>query len=88
MTPLRRKFMLNIVQDRSEIVPFMHYLDRFHRCDDMLEWLVKNNLTGLRFLDFTKDRCKGSMLEVARYLLQRCEKTKEARPVLIMRDFV
>lgn len=88
MTPLRRKLMLTIAQNQMEIVPFLHYLDRFHRCDEMLLWLTKNNLTGRRFLDFTKEACKSSMLELARFLLQRCEKTKTPRPVLIERDFI
>ncbi len=57
--------------------PFFHSLD----------WLIANNLTGQNFVDFYQETCKGSNLELQRYLTSKIEK-KDKRALLAHKDVV
>lgn len=61
---------------------FLEYLT-FHmptkRLDAALDWLLLNRLTGTKFLALCIIDCKGSGLELIRYLTMRLEREKKAR---------
>lgn len=44
-----------------------------------LEWLIRNDLRGQKFLDFIKGDCKSSGLELIRLLTMRVEKERTPR---------
>lgn len=68
--------------DGATFAFFLEYLT-FHMPDakliPALEWLLKNELTGQRFLVFAIVDCKGSGLEMIRYLTMRLEREKKIR---------
>jgi hypothetical protein len=63
--------------DITHFASFLEYLC-LHMKDGFLvpalKWLVDNRLTGERFIQFTKNECKGSQLELYRYLVMRVKK--------------
>lgn len=73
----------------EEITPHLHYLDVFFpraKIEEALKYLVKNNLTGKRFVEWFMMDCDGSQLEMHRELLKRVEKDREARRLFAQND--
>jgi hypothetical protein len=64
---------------------FAYYLEymTFHLPNGMLEpalnWLIRNKLTGPRFITFLRNECDDSALELIRQLTMRLEKEKKMR---------
>lgn len=48
-----------------------------------LEWLVKNRLTGEKFLEFIQGDCRRSGLELIRQLTMRLEREKKTRTLTV-----
>lgn len=44
-----------------------------------LEWLIRNELTGAKFIDFVSAECASSGLELIRQLTKRIEREKNVR---------
>lgn len=88
MTSIRRELMFRVMDDQQEMLPYLHFLDRFHKCDSMLRWLIANGLTGKAFLKWSKENFQFSMLEMARFVIKQIEgvSKKETRPVWIGKD--
>lgn len=88
MTQKRRELMFKVMADCAPIGFYLHHFDQFHRCDDMLTWLISNRLTGKEFLEWTKYHFSGSMLDTSRYILSKLEKLGrgERRRVILGRD--
>lgn len=79
--------MLRVMDGNPMVPPFLHYLDRFHKCDAMLKWLIDSRLTGNDFMAWVRSpEIKGSMLEVSREILRRMERAQETRAILYGRD--
>lgn len=86
MTNRRRGLMHRVMNGDQRVVPFLHYLDSWRRCDEMLQWLVRNHLTGKEFILWTQFNFGASMLSMAQYITRRLEKDSEGRPTLLGRD--
>lgn len=82
---------LQIRNGHSNVSSFAYYLEylTFHMPEKMLEpalkWLVRNQLTGQKFLDFVQGECARSGLELIRNLTMRLEREKKVR-ALTARD--
>lgn len=60
----------------------LHYLDCHFpeaKIDTALWWLIKNCLTGKRFLSWIESDCAGSNLEMIRQLTAKIEREKQTR---------
>lgn len=88
MNPRRRALMFRVMDGRPDVLPYLHFLDRFVRCDDILSWLIENRLTGKQFLSWSKELFGVSMLKMAAFVLSRLEKQtgKTKRPVIVGKD--
>lgn len=66
----------------SFIAYYLEYLI-FHSKPSHVEpsfsWLLKNGMTGQKFVDFIKVDCRESGLEMIRYITMRLEKEKKLR---------
>lgn len=78
-----------IRSNHSRIHDFAYYLEylAFHMPDRMLVpsllWLIKNKLTGQKFLDFMAIDCKNSGLELIRYLTMKLEHDRQLRSLTV-----
>jgi hypothetical protein len=90
MTPRRRALMMRVMDSKPEILPYLHFLDRFARCDDILRWLIENRLTGQSFLEWAKQSFDISMMNMASFVLKRVEKdnSRDIRPIIMGKDFL
>ena len=91
MSPKLRSLYLNIwagLAPPHGVTSRLHYLDTFfprHKLESALKWLVRNKITGQRFVDWIETDCFGSQLEMHRKLLQIVEKERYMR-VLTNKD--
>lgn len=91
--PVRRELFLRIWSGHANvhaIVTRLFYLDVHFpvaRLDAALRWLIRNSLTGDRFLQFVDGDCAGSNLELHRKLIAATEKEKKTRPIFAGKDF-
>lgn len=86
MTPHRRTLMHQVMDHQPAILPTLHFLDRFVRCDEMLQWLVDNKITGKEFLNFVHFKFPESQLSMAKFILKRIKKSRDDGKVFQGRD--
>lgn len=53
----------------SEMIFLMSQIHNFTRCDDILSWLIRNKITGYRLINWFKEDCHKSVLEMGSYIL-------------------
>lgn len=85
MTGLRRELMHRVLDGEQRLLPVLHFLDQFKRCDDMLRWLIRSRLTGWNFWHWSQGQFGRSLDGMARFILSQLEKDEE-RPVFYGRD--
>lgn len=88
MSEKRRYMMLKVIDDDFRIPPLLFHIQQARRCDEMLDWLLRNHLTGKRFMLWVLGDCKGSALTMLSELLRRLEHERERRPVLVEQDYL
>ena len=85
MSPKLRELYLSVwggVSPPHGVTARLHYLDTHFprlKLEAALKWLVRNKLTGQRFVDWIEMECFGSQLEMHRKLLQMVEKERHTR---------
>jgi len=65
----------------------LQFLDHHVRCEDILEWLVKNNIVGTELVTYHKHECHGSHLLMFETIVSKIDK-KERTPTLLGRDWI
>jgi hypothetical protein len=56
MSQLRRQLLLAVVDDQPGLAEQLYVFTQFVRCDELLSWLIDNNITGKNFQDWVKAR--------------------------------
>lgn len=79
--------MFRVMDGVTDVLPYLHQMDHQRRCDDILLWLIKNNLTGKNFISWAKTEFPASILGVSEFILRRINQDQEYR-VLYGRDFL
>ena len=69
------------------LVHLMHDLSRYRHVDSMLRWLIKNNLTGNRLIQFLDHTFKSSTLNMVKHIIMKVNNEKSLRPVLYGKDW-
>jgi hypothetical protein len=67
----------------------LHYLDAFFprtKLEAALKYLIKNQLTGAKFVEWYADTCSGSDLEMHRELMKQVERTRIRRALTAAKD--
>lgn len=72
MTEAHRALIFMVAADDSRAFPFLHSLEQLKRRDDIYSWLIKNKITGTRFVEFMIER-RGSLVAVHRDILKRID---------------
>ena len=81
--------MFKVMKDKyldSTITYFLFGLERLTRCDEILAWLVRQNLVGQRFLDFTKNE-DLTVLTLARHALKKIDLDLNEKAINYGRDW-
>lgn len=86
MTERRRHMMLIIAESNQAVLPILHMIDDYVRCDDILDWIIRNRLTGEEVVSMIKFQFKMSPLTFIKWVLSKIDKERELRPILMGRD--
>lgn len=89
MTDLRKRLILelSIGDINHPVLPILHFLTRFKRCDEILNWLLKNRLTGNEIVLAVKYQFQNSQLTFVKWVLSRIDKNKELKPIIVGVDY-
>lgn len=71
-----------------EIDPILYQLNKLQKIDPILFWLVRNKLTGKKFLQFFDFEMRHSVFSLINYVLKKVEKEKKERPLLLNKDYI
>jgi dTDP-glucose pyrophosphorylase len=90
MSQLRRQLLLAVVDDQPGLAEQLYVFTQFIRCDELLSWLIDNNITGKNFQDWVKSKHHGSTFSAAKFVLTRVKERRptELLPVIAGRDFL
>lgn len=69
------------------VLPHLHFITGFIHCDRILDWLLKNRLTGDDIVQKIKIEHRGSQLDFVKWVIACMNKEREKRPVIIGRDY-
>jgi len=79
--------MFRVMDGNPQVLPYLHHFDRYHRCDEILAWLIKNRLTGKEFIAWVKDLYPHlTFLSVGHYILSKLK--KDNRPIVYGKDMI
>lgn len=88
MNQKTRDLTLWVVDDCNDALPLVFQLSHYKRYDDILVWLIKNNLIGFEFVQWSKHLFGHSTLSMAKHILRLLHRDTEDRPILYGRDIV
>lgn len=84
---LIRGLMLEVSEGNKNVLPIMHHLNtHYPRCEQILQWLKRNKITGEKLLVWIKGEFNSSPLKAYSYILGKIHKEKNYL-VLLERDF-
>jgi hypothetical protein len=87
MTPRRREKLLRVMDGKLELTVYLWHWNQHRRCDQILDWLIQNRLTGGRLSSWISGQFRGSILEPLRHILQRIDRDPEPKPVIVGTDY-
>lgn len=88
MTEERRTMMLMVAQDHPAAPPYLWHLNRFRRCDQILSWLIRNELTGMKFIQWVRNDHGGSILNAGAAVLQKLDRESGPRKIIGGKDYL
>lgn len=89
MTDSRRELILKCIDGDQRLLHLMHAFTMFYRCDEMLQWLIVNKLTGLALYDWShSESFAGSYFQTAKFVLTKVKREKELQAVIGGKDFI
>lgn len=89
MSERRREMFFRVID--GVVIPrmlkYMHALDGYQRCDQILKWLIVNHKTGKNFLAFVDLGFKYSVFQMAKFILSEIDRDLQVRRSLHKREF-
>ena len=76
MNEVKRKKIMTVFGGFSDNLPLLHEVDHFVRSEQILDWLIKNNIVGKKFFDFYAS-FEFSKIRFGKFVLSRVEKSKK-----------
>lgn len=87
MNEIRRQMMLKIADGNMSTLPILYHADRLRRCDEVLQYLLKNKLTGNQLLSYFQEQ-NSSILNLLSDILRRVDKERQKQKILAGKDYL
>lgn len=81
-----RELMLAVFDGEARTLTQLHFMSNLERVDEVLTWLVKNKITGKKFLGWLQEEFDGSLLDCVCDILRRVNREILARPLIHGKD--
>lgn len=86
MTESERYKMLTIIDGQNEAIPFVFQIDKFRRREEILDYLIRNRITGKKIIAYFQDE-KRSILNMIADVLRRIDKRKNKAKIIGGKDY-
>jgi len=87
MSDRRRELILRLVDGDPDSLVLAYLLTQYTRCDTIIAWLIRQNITGKKFSDWVKYEWEKSVLTMVKHILKKVDSDVTTRPILIGPDF-
>lgn len=87
MSQARREKLLRVWDGCMETLPLLWHFSNLRRCDEALDWLIRNHFTGKIFAGFCHASFPRSMLGPMKWVLAQVDREKAERPIIAGRDY-
>jgi hypothetical protein len=87
MDPRRRELFHRALDGFPPLMHLLWHFDNLRRCDDVLQWLIAHGYTGKNLWLWMRSEHEGSILKTCAFVLQKLEKEKAPRPLIIGSDY-
>ncbi len=87
MSERRRAQMLLIGDGVISIPHYLYYLDRLTRCDEVLDFLIREKLIGQKLADCIQFEHGNSVLRFAQWAIMKLDHEKKMKPIIAGKDF-
>lgn len=81
MTGNHRKLVFMVADGNPAAFPVIHAMERLTRRDEIYAWLVRNGITGDKFVQFVAER-RGSLVQLRREILSRIDGAAPSQMVI------
>jgi hypothetical protein len=88
LDPRIRDLMLEVWDGDRRVLPHLHRMENVVRLEEVLVWLVRQRITGSRFIGWLKEEQGGSLLKAISFILQKVNRDLVARPLIHGKDIV
>jgi len=75
MNDYRRRLIFQLASGYEEALIIIHSLECLKRRDEIYRWLIRNDVTGQKLIDFAKEH-KYSWNRMGKFVLGKIEKEK------------
>ena len=88
LTESLRQKILTVVDGEAVLLPIMHeWSMHLRRCEEVLDWLIANRLTGSNLVGFIQLNFPRSTLEPAKWVLMKINRQSNPSPIIYGRDW-
>lgn len=84
----RRQMMLKVMDGDMRIPPILFSWKDFARIDDVLEWCIRNRMTGKNLYTWLYGTFRNSILNPLHFIVAKIDKDPEYKPFIVGRDFL
>lgn len=88
MSAGRRERMMRVMDGDSRILPLLFEVQKYVKCDDILSWLIKSNITGVTLWDWYVNTHKASPLAMMGYVVNKIEQNRRFRQMYAGKDVI
>ena len=86
MNNQKREMFLMIADGNMCTLPILYHFDKLSRCNDVLNYLLRNRITGDKFITLFKE-CNNSILTMASEILKRINKDLQRKEIIGGKDY-
>lgn len=86
MSPELVELYWRVINNVEQVIPIIYFLDQFKRRDEMLSWLIQQNITGMEFLAWFRYICNGSQKKMAQIILKNINNDLELKEIFFGKD--
>jgi hypothetical protein len=81
-----RALLLSVWDGEGHTLPHLYLMANLVWCDEALGWLVRNNLTGKKFVHWLKYEHDGSLLGAMSHIRMKLNRDLELKPIFHGKD--
>jgi hypothetical protein len=86
LSPTTRALLLSVWDGEGQALPHLYLMANLVWCDEALGWLVRNNLTGKKFVHWLKFEHDGSLLGAMSHIRMKLNRDLEPKPLFHGKD--